>query len=249
MKKLLLGLTILLLATPALALQGPMGGGQGGGGGPGGGGPGGQGKPGPGGGPPKMREIKPVKREKFDKIVAEMFREADTNRDGLVTLSEVRGIANARRDILIGKRFEKIDANGDRSLSRDEFFAWQRELGSVAQSEEALAIGRGIIPEMIEPELGSEMDARILAGIIEPLSAGLIANANLDYDAGLSLAELLAYEGKRFDQADRDANGLLTPGEAGRPDGAPRRGQMGGPPNMPPPNFPPPSEPADETDE
>jgi hypothetical protein len=225
-----------------------MGGGQGGGG-PGGGGPGGQGKPGPGGSPPKMREIKPVKREKFDKIVAEMFHEADTNRDGLATLVEVRGIANARRDVLIGKRFEKIDANGDRLLSRDEFFAWQRELGSVAQSEESLAIGRGIIPEMIEPSLGSEADARILAGIIEPLSAGLIAKANLDYDAGLSLAELLAYEGKRFDEADRDANGMLTPGEAGGPGGAPRRGQMGGPPNMPPPNFSRPSKSADETEE
>lgn len=225
MKKNLLLLS-LLLTVPASAQMG-------GGGGPPGGGPPGGGPP--GGGPPRMKEIKPVTRAKFDKIVTGMFREADPNRDGMVTIEEIRAIASARRDVLIGKRFERIDTNNDRTISRDEFFAWQHGLGSVAQSEEEQTIGgRGLVPETIAPDFGDEMEARLLLGLIEPLSAGLVAKANLNYDAGLSLDELLAYEGKRFTDADRDGDGAISMAEARQPEGRLPGGVSGLPPGRPP---------------
>jgi len=222
MNKSLLAFCTLILAAPANAQLG-------GGGGPPGGGPPGDGPP--RGGPPRMKEIKPVTRARFDKIVTGMFRDADQNRDGFVTTAEIGAIASARRDVLIGKRFERIDANGDHAISRDEFFAWQHGLGSLAQSEDAQAIGHGgLVPETIEPDYGNEMEARLLLGLIEPLSAGLVAKANLDYDAGLSLAELLAYEGKRFEEADRDHNSAISMGEARQPEGR----LPGGVPGLPP---------------
>lgn len=182
-----------------------------------------------------MKEIKPVTRAKFDKVVTGMFRDADQNRDGMVTIEEIRTIASARRDVLIGKRFERIDTNNDRAISRDEFFAWQHGLGSLAQSEDAQTIGRGgLVPETIDPDFGDEMEARLLLGLIEPLSAGLVAKANLNYDAGLSLDELLAYEGKRFTDADRDGNGAISMGEARQPEGRLPGGAFGLPPGRPP---------------
>ncbi|WP_326914827.1 calcium-binding protein [Sphingopyxis chilensis] len=182
-----------------------------------------------------MKDIKAVTRARFDKIVANMFRDADQNRDGFVTTAEIKALASARRDVLIGKRFERIDTNRDRAISHDEFFEWQRSLGSLAQSDEAQAIGRGgLVPETIEPDYRDEMEARLLLGLIEPLSTGLIAKANLNYDAGLSLAEFLAYEGKRFDEADRDRNGAISMGEARQPEGRLPGGVRGLPPGRPP---------------
>jgi len=229
MKNGLLILSALILAVPAAAQP------DGGGAPPPGGGP-------PQGGPPRMKEIKPVARVRFDKIVAEMFRDADQNRDGLVTIDEIRVIASARRDVLIGKRFERIDTNGDRAISRDEFFSWQHGIGSLAQLDEAQAIGSGgLVPETVEPDYKDEMEARLLLGLIEPLSAGLVAAANLNYDAGLSLEELLAHEGKRFAAADRDGNGAISMGEARQPEGRLPGGARGLPPvrpNPPPPGAP-----------
>lgn len=205
MNKNLLALCALLLAVPANA--------QPGGGPPPDGGP-------PGGRPPRMKQIKPVTRDRFDSIVTAMFRSADGDRNGLVTLDEIRAIARARRDILIGKRFERIDTNNDRSISSDEFSAWQQGLGSVAQSEEAQAIGRDeLVPETIEPEYDNEMEAHLLRDLVEPMNARLVVDANSDYDAGLSLEELLTYEGKRFEQADRNRNGAISMDEAHRPKG------------------------------
>lgn len=214
----LLGLSALLFAMPAFAQSGP----------PGGGPPGGGARE---GGPPRIREVKPIKREAFDKAVTAMFRTADGDRSGIVTIDELRAIAAARRDVLIGERFERIDADRDRQIGRDEFFAWQHSLGSVAQSEEAQAVGRGgPIAETVAPDVGDGPGSQMLADLIEPLSAGLIARANMNYDAGLALDELLAHEGKRFDAADRDGDGEISMGEMRRPEGPAPRGPNGAPP-------------------
>jgi len=187
------------------------------------------------GGPPRMQPIEPVEHARFERIVTAMFRDADQNHDGIVTIEEVRAITRTRRDVLIGKRFERIDANGDRAISREEFFSWQRSIGSVAQSDEAQAIGRGgIVAETIEPEYKHEMEARLLLGLIEPLGGSLVAAANTNYDAGLSLEELLAYEGKRFDAADRNRNGEISMDEARQPEGRLPGGVTGLPPDRPP---------------
>lgn len=230
MKKLLLGLSALLLVTPAAAQQGPPGGREGGTG---------RGHHQQGGGQ-RMRAIEPVERERFDRIVTDMFHAADSDRDGLVTIGEVRAIADARRDVLIDKRFAAIDRNGDRTVSRDEFFAWQHDRGSVAQSEEAQAIGHGIVSETIAPDFRNEMEERLLAGIIEPLGAALVVGANSNYDAGLSLDELLADEGKRFDATDRDRNKAISIDETPRREGRLPGGVTGLPPGRP--SEPPPGE-------
>lgn len=233
----------LTLAAPAMAQMGPGGGGGGfpGGGGPGGlggrGGPPGGG--GPGGGRPRM--MKPVKREKLDKVVTEMFRTADRNGDGMVTFEELKAVIEARRDARIKARFERIDTDHNGALSAAEFFAWQHEMGSVASAEhQPVAEIGGPVSESIMPEL--DEDDMALRRLIEPLGAMTIVNANTDYDKGVSLEELLAYERKKFDAADTDHDGALSmeelrasqPRDRNGPEAPGGPGGPGGPMGRPP---------------
>lgn len=246
MRWILPGLAALLLATQALAQGGPPGGGGGPGGPPpGGGGPGGPGGPGAG----QPRPMKPIKRARFDRTVTAMFQAADTNRDGLVTLDELRMIVAARRDAMIRARFDKVDADRNGSISLAEFTGWQQGMGSLALSEDQPVTDRGgPIPATIEPDLGEDAEDRALAMVIEPIGALTIVHANTNYDAGMSLEELLAHQGKRFEAADTDRDGELSseevralmrrgegPGHGG-PDGpgGPRGAGGDGPPPCPP---------------
>jgi len=183
--------------------------------------------------------MKPLKRTSFDKAVTGMFRAADTNRDGTVTLDELRAVVAARRETIIRARFERIDADHDGSLSLSEFVAWQQHMGSAASSEDQRIIDRGgPVSETIEPDLGDKPGDRMLGMLIEPLSALAIVNANANYDAGVSLEELLAYEGKRFDAADTDGDGELSMDELRGPPGRPGDRGPGGPPDRRGPNPP-----------
>ncbi|WP_434403234.1 EF-hand domain-containing protein [Sphingobium sp. DN12] len=231
MRKMMIGAALLLCSAPLLA-QGGMGGGMGGGGmgGMGGGPPGGGGGP-PGGGegrPQKPREMKPIKRSQIDRIVTAMFAEADSNRDGIVTIDELRLVVQARREAIIRTRFDAIDNNHDGTLSLAEFQAWQSSMGSVALSETgAMGDQGGPVAEAIMPKLGDDPEDAILGRLIEPLNASAIAQANSNYDAGASLEEVLAFEHARFDAADADHDGVLSAEEMRSL--MPRRGPGGGP--------------------
>jgi Ca2+-binding EF-hand superfamily protein len=230
MRPFLLGLAILMLPASALAQEGFPGEGGGGGregemrGGQRGGGDGERGMGRPGGRP---AEAKPVSREKMVKPVEEMFQAADTNKDGFVTLDELRAVLDSKRDATIRERFKKIDTNGDKVIDEKEFVAWQAAMGTVAVSDvEARGAGFGIVQESLSPSWKDGRDDQILRAIIEPLSATVLVNANTNYDKGVTLEELLAYEYKRFDSADLDKDGQLYPQELRslRPDGGPRVG-------------------------
>lgn len=240
----LVPLTFLLMHPPAHAqMGGDMGGmggmgDMGGGGGPGGGhgGP----PPGGGGGGGRPREPKPISRAHYGKLVTAMFREADTDRNGTVTLDEFHAYVDARRDAAIKARFARVDADGNGSISTTEFTAWQRQMGSAATSEHAAFGDRGDqIADAIAPDYGKDDDDRMLAEVIDPISGTVIAKANTNYDAGVSLEELLAYEGAKFDAADTDKDGYLSmqelrPKQRGGPGGMGPGGMgpRGGPPPM-----------------
>lgn len=218
---------LLMLAAGATAQMGPPGGGSGGGpggGGPGGGGPGGGGR-GQGAAP---RPPKPLKLDKFDKVVTAMFRSADTNGDGTVTFDELRAITDSKRETLIRARFARIDHDHNGQIDLDEFTRWQRSLGSVALSETQPNDG-GIVREEIAPDIGKGDDARLLGELVEPLSATVLVNANVNYDAGVTLDELLAYERKRFDKLDANHDGEISMDEARAASGNRRGPRDGGP--------------------
>lgn len=262
MRALTPALLILLLASasvPAFAQDmGGMGGDEMGGmGGMGGGGMGGGGRGGGGGrhhggegggmgGERGFQPPKPIKRDRFDKLVTEMFRTADTNHDGIVTLAELHALVESRRLTIIQARFAQIDTNRDGAISPAEFMVWQMQLGAAAAQDAAAAAERnGPVPEAIMPDPGNNREDRMIASLIDPLTGTVIGQANTDYDAGVSLPELLAYEGKRFEAADTDHDGYLSMqelraarGHDGRRGGPGRPGGSGGAGGPPPPETP-----------
>jgi len=205
MRRIILALAALVLASQAIAQGMPPGGGGGGGQMPGGG------RGGPPGAQQRPREIEPMKRGDLDEAVTAMFRQADTNRDGQVTLDEVRAIFQSRRDTIIRERFTRIDSDRSGTIDQTEFLVWQGRMGTVASVEGAgQPLGDGPVEEALRPDLGDDMEDRMLARLIEPLSATTIVAANTDYDGGISLEEWLAFQRKRFDGADTDADAKLT---------------------------------------
>jgi Ca2+-binding EF-hand superfamily protein len=157
----------------------------------------------------------PIERKTFDRAVEKLFQLGDSNRDGLINLAEFNAAIESRKGSAISGRFAEIDTDRNQQISLAEFSTWQRGVGAAALSDSASAAAgtEGLIAEDIALDPGDKREDRLLARLVTPLNAVLLAGANTDYDTGTSLAELTAYEGKRFDQFDRNKDGWLTADE------------------------------------
>ena len=165
-------------------------------------------------GEPRPTVGEALRRDRFDEAVGKLAASADSDRDGTVTLAELRAVIGARKDAAIRDRFATVDANRDKTLSYAEFDQWQRGLGSLALSDEAAATASAaLVAEDVRPEPMRDPGGKVLARLVEPLNATMLAAANTNYDAGASLAEILAHEGKRFDAADANKDGWVTEDE------------------------------------
>lgn len=203
-------------------------------GGPGGGGmrhgpPDDEGSP---SGPRRPHDMKPIPIKAFDKAVESMFAAADANKDGMVTLAELNSVITARRNAVLHQRFVEIDTNRDGRIDEPEFIAWQSRKGGAAMADDRGEFAE-IVADSIGPDLGNgeRNDALMIA--VEPLNAVVIAKANTNYDAGITLDELMAYEHARFTKADTNQDLFLSREEveAMIPDRSPHRdGPRGGPP-------------------
>ena len=162
---------------------------------------------------PRVRRPDPVERKDFDEVVERMFAIADTSRDGIATLSEFQTMIATRKEQAIQARFANIDTDRNHAISLDEFDRWQRNLGSSVLNLDADGGAEQVqVAEVIVPQ-GRSDNGRIIARLVEPLGSTVITAANTDYDAGTSLAELIAYEGTRFEAADANRDGRLLPNE------------------------------------
>jgi hypothetical protein len=163
-----------------------------------------------------------VRRDRFDEAVEKMFASADSDRNGLLTLAELRAVIETRKDAAIHSRFASIDADRNQSVSFAEFNQWQRSLGSVVLSEEgAAAASNTLVSEDIRPAPERGPGGQVLARLVVPLNATMLVSANTDHDGGASLAEVAALEGKRFEEADANQDAWVTEEELRQ--AAPRR--------------------------
>ena len=163
-------------------------------------------------GEPRQGPGEAVKRSRFDEAVEKMFASGDTDRSGLITLAELRAVIEARKDESIRGRFANIDTDRNQAVSFAEFNQWQRSLGSVVLSDEgaAAASNNTLVSEDIRPAPERGPGGQVLARLVVPLNATMLVSANADHDGGASLAEVVAYEGNRFDTVDSNDDGWVT---------------------------------------
>lgn len=159
----------------------------------------------------RRRPGEAIRRDRFDQAVEKMFASADTDRNGLLTLAELRATIESRKVAAIRSRFASIDADRNQAVSFAEFNQWQRSLGSVVMSEEGAAVASNtLVSEDVGPEPERGQGAMVLARLVVPLNATMLVAANTNHDGGASLGEVAAFEGKHFEAADANEDGWVT---------------------------------------
>ncbi len=168
--------------------------------------------------PPKPLPIKVI-----DEIVEKQHRRADIDRDGYLTIVELREQLDALAQEAITSRFEEIDSNGDASIDISEFSAWQRGMGSQVFSDSAAArVDKSIVPDSLPFDFGNGRRSQFLRLLVQPLNATIIATSDRNYDGKVSVEELQTFQRQRFNALDTNSDGFLAFNEMPeRPMGAP----------------------------
>lgn len=159
-----------------------------------------------------------------DELIAKIrlhFAKLDTNRDGFIDSNEMKAMHDqhmgagddrhgadgdmAMRDGPMGNpgaMFDRLDANHDGMLSRDEF-AKGREL----RIEHKMVInGDG-------DDHGEMMKHQMGGGMGGGMGGHLLEMADTNHDGRVSLQELTAVALQRFDRLDTNHDGKVTPDE------------------------------------
>jgi len=156
----------------------------------------------------------PVTRAEAETKAGAMFDRMDANHDGKLD--------RADRTARIAERFDRMDANHDGSLSKAEFVAAHEQMmGRPGEDRGEHAMGQ------MHRMMGMRMAGEMMHGM------------DADHDRTITRAEFVAGALKRFDAADADHDGKVTPEER-RAAMRARMGQMRRPMNgMTPPPAPP----------
>lgn len=165
---------------------------------------------GPGQGRRQEPKLPKVRLKDIDKVSRDMFATADLDHNGTVTLDELQTIMDRHRDAVIAARFAQLDSDGDKVVDYTEFATWQLSLGARAAEEggsRALEMAR--LPAAVGIPESKDDKARFVAMLLTPISRSSVIEANINYDTGADLAEFIAFQRRKFDAADEDANGIL----------------------------------------
>lgn len=132
----------------------------------------------------------PVSRADVESRVKTAFERLDANRDGYVTREEGQSVRKEARADRREGLFARLDTDRNGAISREEFDA----------------------PRTQAAERGERRGNRAMRG--KGRHGGiLLGRADADKDGRVSLAEAIARPLERFDRADANRDGTLTPEE------------------------------------
>ncbi|WP_309603441.1 hypothetical protein [Sphingomonas sp.] len=136
------------------------------------------------------------------------FAKMDSNRDGFIAADEMQAMGgqnhgrDARKERRQQAAFEWLDRNRDNMISRSEYDSFRQPRGQSMG-------GRGTAPTVMpgdRPAGGYRMGGG-------GMGAHMLKMADANNDGRISLQELTAASLQRFDRADADHNGQVTPDE------------------------------------
>ena len=186
-------------------------------------------------------------RDEVAKHVAAMFAKLDTNHDGFITKGEVEaihqkmmGAMGMARDMATrfheggmpmpdrGAMFDRLDANHDGVISRQEFMAAKPEVREERMMimRDGASSGPGQPP--MPPMDGNKMEFRfehrgpmhggmgMHTGMGMDFAGHLFEMADANHDGRVSLQEAQAAAFAHFDKADLNHDGKITPDERRR---------------------------------
>ena len=167
-------------------------------------------------------------RDEVARHVGELFAKLDTNRDGFITKDEVEavhqkmtGAMGMAHDMATrfheggmpmpdrGAMFDRLDANHDGSISRQEFMAGKPQV----REERVMIMHGGPNGASGGPEGAGmhHMEGMHMHGL--GFGGNLFEMADGNHDGRVSLAEAQAAALAHFDEADLNHDGKITPDE------------------------------------
>jgi len=173
-----------------------------------------------------------VTKAEFTAAAQAHFLAADTNGDSLLTEDERAAFRAAKKDDRKDERFNKLDANGDGSISRDEMEAISQKFESRKAEMKAKVLEK--YDTNLDGEL-SDAERTVMRAEWEAKGGkkggrkgkrgerGERPNPDANGDGFISLDEHLAVSEQLFTRLDANADGVLTEGE-----GRKRKGRRGG---------------------
>jgi len=174
-----------------------------------------------------------VTKAEFTEAAKTHFFTADTDGDGFLTETERKAYHEIKKNAMKDKRFEKLDANGDGAISRDEMDAAGQD--SRARRDEMKAKVLEKYDTNLDGEL-SDAERTVMRSEWEGKKAGKRGgprgkqggrgkrpNPDANGDGFISLDEHMAVSEQLFIRLDANADGVLTEGE-----GRKRKGRRGG---------------------
>jgi len=170
-----------------------------------------------------------VTKAEFTETAKTHFLAADTDGDGFLTETERKAFHEIKKDAKKDERFEKLDANGDGAISRDEMDAAGQNFK--AQKDEMKAKVLEKYDTNLDGEL-SDAERTVMRSDWEGKKGGPRGkqgprgerpNPDANSDGFISLDEHMAVSEQLFIRLDANGDGVLTEGE-----GKKRKGHRGG---------------------
>lgn len=150
-------------------------------------------------------------RAQMEAMVKQRFAEVDANKDGVVTMDEVKARTEARRMARMDAHFKAMDGNSDDSISRDEFFAGHKAgAGAMAMHDD----DDDDADDADSPQpMGGHGHGHGMKGAGMKMADRLFDTADTNNDGKITLAEATKNALARFDKMDSNKNGTVTAGE------------------------------------
>ncbi len=146
----------------------------------------------------------PQTRAQAEAKVKEHFAKLDLNKDGTVTPEEAQSARMENRKEMRDKHFDAMDTNKDGSLSREEFNAAHSGMGGMKGGEHT---------GMRHGKRGDGAGKGKRGGMRQGDGGAFLMRADTNKDGKVTLPEMTSSVLARFDAADANKDGTVSPEE------------------------------------